>query len=109
MCKFQNIIKKSLAEQAVNLPIFAAFRFAFINYARTKVLASGNVDVVFGDGSYFTMTKDGKMLLTFLVCAESACSNLPSIWISAKNPIDAISLYKKNVETYAELKAVLLF
>lgn len=111
MCKQQvfSAAKISLAEKAVKMPLFAAFRFAFVNYARTKVLANGSVSVIFCDGSHFTMTKDGEMLLTFFVCGDSAHSQLPSIWISAKNDKDAISLYKKDVETYMTLKAVLPF
>ena len=111
MCKQQvfSAAKLSLAEQAVKMPIFAAFRFSYVNYARTKVLAGGNVSVVFGDGSHFTMTKDGEMLLVFLVCGDSAFSQLPSIWISAKNENEAIACYKKQVETFATLHAILPF
>jgi hypothetical protein len=111
MCKQQlfSAAKISLAEKAVKMPLFAAFRFAYVNYARTKVLASGSVSVVFADDSHYTITKDGEMLLTYLVCPISPHSSKPSIWISAKNENEAIACYKKQVETFATLHAVLPF
>ena len=102
-------IKKTLAEKAVTLPIFAAFRFCFVNYAILKVLPSGNLCVGFSDGSHFIMTKNGDMFLTFLVCSVRHNPLLPSVWILAKNSLKAIEEYKKDVKTYVELQACLPF
>mgnify|MGYP003512228622 CR=1 FL=1 len=77
-------IKKTLAEKAVTLPIFAAFRFCFVNYAILKVLPSGDLRVGFCDGSHFIMTKNGDMFLMFLVCSVKHAPLLPSFWILAK-------------------------
>ena len=109
MCKFQNIVKKSLAEQAIELPIFAAFRFCWVNYARLKEKPNGNLVVSFADDSYFIMTKNGDMFLSFLVFPKNPYSTKPSSWFLAKNAIQAISLYKKDVEIYGEVEAALLF
>jgi len=102
-------IKKTLAEKAVTLPIFAAFRFCFVNYANLKVLQSGNLRVGFCDGSHFIMTKNGDMFLMFLVCSVKHAPLLPSVWILAKNSCEAIAEYKKDVKTSFELKACLPF
>ena len=102
-------IKKTLAEKAVTLPIFSAFRFCWVNYARLKELPSGNLCVSFCDGSHFIMTKNGDMFLTFLVCGVRHNPLLPSVWILAKNSLKAIEEYKKDVKTYVELQACLPF
>jgi len=102
-------IKKTLAEKAVTLPIFAAFRFCFVNYARLKELPSGNLCVIFSDGSHFIMATNGDMFLSFLVCSVKYAPSLPNVWILAKNPAEAIAEYKKDVKTYVELQACLPF
>jgi len=99
----------TLAEKAVTLPIFAAFRFCFVNYAILKVLPSGNLCIGFSDGSHFIMTKNGDMFLSFLVCSVKHAALLPSVWILAKNSAEAIEEYKKDVKTYVELQACLPF
>ena len=125
MCKQQvfSAAKISLAEKAVKMPLFAAFRFAYVNWATTKLLESGNVVdgetthlvacgivfVSFKDKSCFALAKDGEMLLTYLVCPILPHSCKPSIWISAKNENEAIACYKKQVETFATLHAILPF
>ena len=111
MCKQQvfSAAKISLAEKAIKMPLFAAFRFAYVNWATTKLLESGNVVVSFNDKSCFTLTKDGEMLLTYLVCPIFWHSCKPRIWISAKNENEAIACYKKQVETFATLHAILPF
>jgi len=98
----------TLAEKAVTLPIFAAFRFCFVNYAILKVLPSGNLCIGFSDGSHFIM-KNGDMFLSFLVCSVKHAPLLPSVWILAKNSAEAIAEYKKDVKTYVELQACLPF
>jgi len=102
-------IKKTLAEKAITLPIFSAFRFCWVNYAHLKQLPSGNLCVSFSDGSHFIMNKNGEMFLSFLVCSVKHAPLLPSVWILAKNSLDAIAKYKKDVKTSFELQACLPF
>lgn len=100
---------QTLAEKAVKLNIFQAFKFSFENFARITVLKNDKIRVCFSDNSHYIQTKDGDMLLPFLVSPVDIWSDLPSLWLLGKSEEQAKSLYKEDIKTNLELQSVLPF